>query len=164
MTQQLLRQIVRHPPTLLATCFTIGLVPLAPGTVGTVVAILPVLAMQSLPLLTHVLIVAAMVVMGIVICDMSARKLGEKDPGIIVWDEVTGFCIAMIGISIEPLTLIVGFLLFRILDIVKPFPINWANSRVKGGLGIMLDDVLAGLITNVALVLFVAYLEFSVWH
>lgn len=160
MTQQLLKQVFEHPPTTLATCFGVGLTPRAPGTAGTAVAILPVLAMQSLPLLTQILTVVAMVVVGIVVCDMSARKLGEKDPGIIVWDEVTGFCIAMIGISIEPLTVILGFALFRLLDIVKPFPISWANARVRGGLGIMLDDVLAGLVTNITLVIFMSYLEF----
>lgn len=157
VTQQLLKQIVRHPPTMLATCFAVGLVPRAPGTAGTVVAILPVLAMQSLPVLVQISIGVAMIVVGIIVCDMSARNLGEKDPGIIVWDEVTGFCIAMIGISIDPMTLILGFVLFRLLDILKPFPISWANARVKGGLGIMLDDVLAGLITNILLVCYMFF-------
>jgi phosphatidylglycerophosphatase A len=78
-----------------------------------------------------------------------AASLKQADPSVVVIDEVCGMLIALIGLSLTPLTVLVAFLLFRLFDIVKPYPISWAERRVPGGWGIMVDDLLAGLAAQI---------------
>jgi phosphatidylglycerophosphatase A len=138
-------QLLRSPTLLLAFGFGSGLSPKAPGTVGTVAAIPLWWLLAQLPLQSYLLIVALAAIVGIVICGRAAEKLGVHDHGGIVWDEFVGFWIAMAALPATWNSLLFGFVLFRLFDIFKPWPISWLDKKVSGGFGIMIDDVIAGL-------------------
>lgn len=143
----LAKTVLRSPVHLLAFGFGSGLSPVAPGTFGTLAAVLLYLPMQSLSLLAYCLMVAVVCVVGIWICGKSSEMLEVHDHGGIVWDEFAGYFITMIAAPTGWVWIIAGFVLFRFFDILKPWPIKWADKQVHGGLGIMLDDILAGLIS-----------------
>ena len=130
---------------MLAFGFGSGLSPKAPGTMGTLAAIPLWWLLAQLPLSTYLVVVLIAAVAGIVICGRAADRLGVHDHGGIVWDEFVGFWIAMAALPITWQSLILGFVLFRLFDILKPWPISWLDRRVSGGFGIMIDDVIAGL-------------------
>lgn len=138
-------QHMKHPIDFLAFGLGSGMATKAPGTWGTLVGVLLYLPMQSLSLLSYLLIVLLSFAAGIYICQHATEKLGVHDHGGIVWDEFVGFWITMIAAPPGMLWVVVGFLLFRLFDIWKPWPIGWADKKVDGGFGIMLDDVLAGV-------------------
>ncbi len=143
-TQLTPKQILQNPVLFLAFGFGSGLVKKAPGTCGTVAAI-PVywlLAQTSDWFYSAITIFATLI--GIRICEQAANLLGEHDFNGIVWDEIAGYLITMWVVPLSFLNLLLGFVLFRFFDILKPFPIRWIDKHVHGGLGIMLDDVLAG--------------------
>jgi phosphatidylglycerophosphatase A len=145
------KQILSNPVLLLAFGFGSGLAKKAPGTCGTVAAIpLYVLLAQSGNLIYSLMTVIATAA-GCWICGQAAEKLGEHDFGGIVWDEVAGYLITMWLIPFSWLNIALGFILFRLFDIFKPWPIKVADRRVQGGFGIMLDDVLAGVFANLVL-------------
>lgn len=149
--------IFRSPVHFLAFGFGSGLAPIAPGTFGTIAAVLLYLLCQSLGLLdlfSYSLITAAMCIVGVWICGKSSEMLGVHDHGGIVWDEFAGFFITMIAAPPGWLWILVGFVLFRLFDILKPWPIKWADQHVDGGLGIMLDDIIAGLASFAVLQIF----------
>ena len=152
----------QDPILLLGLGFGSGLSPFAPGTAGTLVALLfvPLLALLSTGYLLAVLLVASLV--GIYICGYSANKLGAKDPSSIVWDEFVGLWIALAGFPVSSLWLVSGFVVFRCFDILKPWPISVLDRKVPGGLGIMLDDILAGIMTWLVLRLVANALGLSV--
>ncbi len=129
----------------LAFGFGAGLSPMAPGTLGTLVGVVLYLVLSMLPVLLYVLVVAGLFAAGVWTVGTVAEQLGADDPPAIVWDEVVGFLIAMIAAPAGIMWMIAGFLLFRAFDIAKPWPIAGFEGRVKGGLGIMLDDVVAAL-------------------
>ncbi len=139
------RQILRDPLLLLAFGFGSGLSKHMPGTFGTVAAIPIYLALQPLGIWPYSLATLACVVVGIYICDGAARKLEVHDFGGIVWDEIAGLLITLWGLEPSWQSLLAGFALFRVFDILKPWPIKWLDRRVEGGFGIMIDDVLAGV-------------------
>lgn len=143
--------VLRDPIHLIAFGFGAGLSPVAPGTVGTLVAVPLVYALMQLPLAVYVACVAAAFAAGTYICGASARKLGVHDHSGIVWDEFVGFAIAMFAVPPTWYWLLAGFVLFRFFDIVKPWPIREADHRLKGGFGIMLDDMIAGVFTAILL-------------
>lgn len=118
---------------------------------GTVAAIAPYLALQSLPLWFYLSFVLAAALVGIVICGATADALGVHDHGAIVWDEFVGFWVTMIAAPAGWQWVVAGFLLFRFFDIVKPWPIRWLDEHVGGGVGIMLDDLIAGIMAFVCL-------------
>ncbi len=128
--------------------FGSGLVPKAPGTAGTLVAIPLVLLLQVLGNVGYFVVTAAMFVLGIFVCHHAARVINDDDPGIVVWDEIVGYCAALIFVPVNPVTVILAFIVFRMLDIFKPWPISYFESRLSGGFGIMFDDLAAGLMTN----------------
>ena len=128
-----------------------GLAPKAPGTAGTLVALLIWFFLADLPLEIYVVIVAIAAIFGIYLCGRAAKDLGIHDHPGIVWDEFVGFWIAMIGLPVTWSSIIAGFFLFRIFDILKPWPIGWIDKNFHGGLGIMLDDVIAGLATAIVI-------------
>jgi len=128
-----------------------GLAPKAPGTAGTLLAIPLYLLLESLWMWQYLAVVVIGFLAGIWICATAARQLGVHDDPSIVWDEVIGFLITMIAAPPGWLWIGVGFVLFRIFDIVKPWPIRIIDQRVSGGLGIMLDDVLAGIYAMIVL-------------
>ncbi len=137
--------IFRDPFLFVAFGFGSGLSPKAPGTMGTIVAIPLFILLSKLGLLVYVLIVIAAALLGIWVCAKASERLGVHDHGGIVWDEIVGYWITMIGMPISLSSIILGFVLFRFLDIFKPWPISYIDRHVQGGLGIMLDDIVAGV-------------------
>lgn len=138
-------ELVRSPTLMLAFGFGSGLSRLAPGTVGTIAAI-PLwwlLTQLSPPLYLATVLVAAII--GVSICGRAAEQMGVHDHAGIVWDEFVGFWITMAFFPISPVSLMLGFCLFRLFDIWKPWPISWLDKNMSGGLGIMIDDIVAGL-------------------
>lgn len=151
------RQILVDPVLFLAFGFGSGLAKKAPGTCGTLAAVpLYLLAVQG-GNLVYGLLTLAVTLAGVWICGMAADKLGEHDFNGIVWDEVAGYLITLWFVPVSWKAAIAGFVLFRIFDIVKPWPIKWADRKVQGGFGIMLDDVLAGIFANLVLQLLLIY-------
>jgi phosphatidylglycerophosphatase A len=138
-------QLLRSPTLFLAFGFGSGLSPKAPGTMGTLAAIPLWWLLAQLPLTSYLIVVLIAAVVGITICGRAADQMGVHDHGGIVWDEFVGFWIAMAALPITWQSLILGFVLFRIFDILKPRPISWLDKKVSGGFGIMIDDVIAGL-------------------
>jgi len=136
---------LKDPVVLVAVGFGSGLAPRAPGTAGTVIAIPLFMLMQPLPLVTYLLITICLFIAGIWICTYTAEKLGVHDHPSIVIDEIVGYLITMIAAPGGWLAIVIGFVLFRLLDAVKPWPISWFDRNINGGLGIMLDDVIAGV-------------------
>lgn len=135
----------RNPVLLLAFGFGSGLAKKAPGTCGTLVAIPIYLLLQPLSLLSYMLVVVAMFACGVWICGRAAKLLEVHDHPGIVWDEFCGLLVTMLAAPPGWWWLVAGFFVFRFFDIVKPWPIRYVDRTVHGGLGIMLDDVLAGL-------------------
>jgi len=142
---------LRSPVMLFALGFGSGLAPRGPGTAGTVVGVLLYLAIAPLPASLHATVLVLVVLAGIPVCGRAARRLGQHDHGAIVWDEIAGFLVTMIGLPSGPAWLVAGFAMFRVLDIAKPWPISWIDRRLSGGFGIMADDLLAGAAACVAL-------------
>ena len=129
----------------LAFGFGSGLAKKAPGTFGTVAGIPVYLLMAQTDLLAYSVLTLLALLVGVWICDNAAKKLGEHDFGGIVWDEIVGLFITLWAVPVTWQNIGLGFVLFRFFDIVKPWPIKWVDRKVQGGLGIMLDDVLAGI-------------------
>lgn len=145
------RPNLRNPVHLLAFGFGSGLSPKAPGTAGTIVALLLYLPLSQLSLPLYIVVTAVATLLGIWLCGVTSRDLGVHDHGGIVWDEFAGFWITMIAAPAGWIWLVLGFILFRVLDILKPWPIKWVDSKIHGGIGIMLDDVLAGIMAALCL-------------
>ena len=139
------RQVFTHPVHFLACGFGAGLSPKAPGTAGTVAAIplYLLLAAYAGPVL-YLAVTAAAFLAGIFLCGYTARATGLEDPKCVVWDEIVGYLAAMAFLPLGWAWIAAGFALFRLFDIWKPWPIRWLDRRLKGGLGIMLDDLVAG--------------------
>ena len=138
-------QHCRHPLVFLACGFGSGASPWAPGTAGTLVAVPIYLFLSQLDTFYYLLITTLMFLLGIYLCDRATARFGQHDHAAIVWDEIVGFLVTM---SLLPTTwqwIVAGFIAFRLFDILKPWPINWLDRHVGGGLGIMLDDIAAGL-------------------
>ncbi len=131
---------------LLATGFGSGLSPKAPGTVGTLAAVPLVLLLNALPLWFSAVVIALICALGVYVSDVTSRDLGVDDHGGIVIDEVAGFAITMWALPPDGWLLLAGFVLFRFLDIVKPWPVRVFDQHVLGGLGVMADDIVAGLL------------------
>jgi phosphatidylglycerophosphatase A len=122
-----------------------GLAPVAPGTWGTLAALPLYLLMAPLPVWAYVAAVAVLFALGIWVCGETARDLGLDDPSAIVWDEWVGLLATLALVPEGWGWLLAGFALFRLIDILKPWPIRLLDRSVHGGLGIMLDDLVAGL-------------------
>lgn len=131
--------------------FGTGLAPHMPGTAGTLVGVLIYLVLQPLTPAYYIGVTLVLFGYGVWVCDVATRALGVPDHPAIVWDEVVGFLVAM---TIAPpgwSWIVFGFLLFRLFDIWKPWPVNWPDRYIKGGAGIMADDVLAGVYTGIVI-------------
>ena len=136
--------IIFHPIHFLSLGLGSGLVPFAPGTAGTLLAVLIYLPLSMLNLWAYVGVLIIGSVLGIFLCQRTTNRLGVKDHPAIVWDEFLGYWLTMLMAPDGWVWIIVGFLLFRLFDIWKPWPIRVIDHKVEGGLGIMLDDLLAG--------------------
>ena len=141
------------PAGFFAFGFGSGLAPFAPGTVGTLAAVPVALALKGLPPVLFWAILVLSFVAGIRICDVTARRLGRHDPGSIVWDEMVAYWLTVAFIPLHWAWLLAAFLLFRLFDIVKPWPIRLVERRLGGGLGIMADDVIAAVYAMLVLAL-----------
>lgn len=136
-----------NPSHFLGFGFGSGLFPFMPGTMGSLAAIPLILLMSYLSLTTYIVITIISAVVGIFICQKVSDDLNVHDHGSIVWDEIAGMMIVFIAVPISWHSILIGFILFRIFDIFKPWPISYLDKNVSGGLGIMVDDLLAGLIS-----------------
>jgi len=141
---------------LLARGFGAGCSPVAPGTVGTAVAVPLVCLQLVLPTQVFLVFVLVFVLGAVYVAAVADKQMDETDDPSIVVDEMAGFLIAMAYVPLTPWSLLVGFVLFRALDIFKPPPINTVERKFSGGLGIVGDDLVAGLMTN-------ALLQLAIW-
>lgn len=141
-----LKFMLSHPVHFLSLGFGAGLLPKAPGTYGTLVAIPVYLLMTAvLNQWQYALACMAIIVSGVFLCDFTEKAMGSHDHGSIVWDEIAGYLVTMFLAPVTWWSVLAGFLLFRLFDIAKPFPVSWLDRRLPGGIGTMLDDVAAGL-------------------
>mgnify|MGYP001827263967 CR=1 FL=1 len=148
--------ILRDPVHWLAFGIGSGCMPAAPGTFGTLVAIPLYLLVQGLPLWIYLAVTLLLFIAGVWICGKTSEKLGVHDHSGIVWDEIVGYLVTMIAAPAGWVWIVIGFILFRIFDILKPWPIGVADKKLSGGFGIMFDDVIAGLFACAGLH-FIAY-------
>ncbi len=148
------RALLSDPAGWIASGFGSGLSPVAPGTVGSLAAILPWFALRELPWPLYALAIALAFAIGVWASDRVIARLRIQDPGVIVWDEFVGQWIALAPLLVlggHAGWIVAGFALFRLFDVWKPWPVSWADRRVKGGVGVMLDDVVAGAYAALAL-------------
>lgn len=146
---------------LLALGLGSGLVPGAPGTAGTAAAVPVYLLVQALPWPLYLALTALLFTAGVAICAHTARRLGVHDHPGIVWDEIVGYLVTMTLAPSGWPWVATGFVLFRIFDVLKPWPIRWCDRKVHGGFGIMLDDLIAGLFAAAVLQLLAVYGPFG---
>jgi len=136
----------------LACGFGSGLTPVAQGTFGSLAAILPWLLLRHLSLPLYVLVIVLGFALGVWACNVAGRALGVDDHRSLVWDEFIGQWIALIPALLAPWwAVVIGFVLFRLFDVWKPWPIRWLDRQLKGGMGVMIDDVVAGIFAAVVL-------------
>ena len=129
----------------IATGLYVGLLPKAPGTWGSLAALLPWLLIRDLPLPLYLAVLAAVFVIGFFAAGSAEKILDRPDAGAIVIDEILGMFITLTLAPAHPAAWLLGFVFFRIFDIAKPFPVSWFDQHIHGGIGIMMDDVIAGL-------------------
>jgi len=139
------KKVWTHPFYFIAFGFGSGLIPIAPGTWGTLAAIPIYILLANAPMSFYLIAVLIAFAVGIYICHHVSHDLGVHDYSGIVWDEIVGYLLTMFHAPFSLFWMSVGFLLFRVFDIWKPQPIRWFDRHVQGGLGIMLDDVLAAI-------------------
>ncbi|MBF8999376.1 MULTISPECIES: phosphatidylglycerophosphatase A [Vibrio] len=151
------RLSLSNPWHLLATGFGSGLSPVVPGTMGTLASVPFFLLLGQLPLWLYIIVVIIASIIGIKICQITSDDMQVHDHGSIVWDEFAGFWLTMLVVPIYGISaldwhwIVSGFVLFRFFDMLKPWPICWFDKRVHGGLGIMIDDLVAGVISAICL-------------
>ncbi len=146
------------PVQFIACGFGIGAIPFAPGTWGTLAAIPFYLILCQYPLWFYLVITTALNVIGIPLCGITNKAFQTTDHPAAVWDEIAAFMIVMITIPPTALNITLGFLLFRFFDIVKPGPVGWVDRNVHGGLGVMLDDIIAALCSWAILKVIIVFL------
>ena len=138
--------LLKDPRHFLSLGFGSGLAPKAPGTFGTVAAIPPYLILADIGLVPWIAIIVGGFFIGIYLCQFTSDALGVHDHSGIVWDEFIGFWMTMMAAPVLCWQwVLAGFVLFRVFDIIKPWPIKLADSKIHGGFGIMVDDVLAAI-------------------
>jgi len=135
----------------LATGCYVGRIPLAPGTFGSLLALIPCFFLSGLPLAVNYGLILLFIGLAVWVATGAEEILKAQDPGCIVIDEVAGMMMTLAGLPFDVLTVVSGFIIFRILDIIKPFPIRTAERHITGGAGVVLDDVIAGVMANVLL-------------
>jgi phosphatidylglycerophosphatase A len=148
----------------LATGFSVGRVPRAPGTFGTLLGIPICYALSGIGVGATALIVGALILFAVWVAGRAERLLGQKDAACIVIDEIAGMVVALAGMSATPFNLAAGFIAFRAFDIIKPFPARQIDRQMAGGWGTVLDDVVAGAYANISLrVLSFFFQEATAW-
>ena len=135
----------------LATGFYIGNISIAPGSFGSLLGLPLYFVLAGMPLALSVICTLCFIFFAVWIADTAEKILQRIDPGCIVIDEIAGMMVTFIGLPFSPITALIGFIIFRCLDILKPFPIRKLDKRIPGGLGVVADDVAAGIIANLLL-------------
>ncbi len=134
----------------LATGTYLGLIPFAPGTFGTLWGVLIAFLESKTSTTFHGVVIILVTVISIYVSERAMRIFAKKDPSEVVCDEVAGYLVAFFLIPFTPFNAILVFILFRIFDIVKPYPVSYIDKKVPGGTGIVLDDIMAGIYANIA--------------
>ena len=142
---------------LFATGFFSGKIPFAPGTFGTLAAIPFALVFIVIPPALHGFYTVGLILVAVYVADEAEKILGKKDPGCIVVDEIAGYVVTLSMVPVQLQTIVAGFFLFRVFDIVKPGPVKYFENNFSGGAGVVLDDVMAGVLS--AIVLRILYLS-----
>ena len=153
-TDNLARTVWKDPVHILAFGFGTGLAPFAPGTFGSLPGVLLFWLTMGFGLYIQLGIAVAITLAGIWICGESARRIGVHDHGGIVWDEIVGMYVTLLVAPVSVSGWILAFVLFRAMDIVKPWPIRDMDHSIGGGVGIMLDDLAAALYAAILLGLY----------
>ena len=146
--------MLRDPVHFLAFGFGTGLMPFAPGTFGSIPGVILFWLTMDFGLYVQLGLVAAMTLVGIWLCGESARRIGVHDHGGIVWDEIVGMYVTLLVAPVTVVGFVLAFVFFRVMDIVKPWPIRDLDHSIHGGLGIMLDDLVAALYAALLLTLY----------
>ena len=144
---------------LAATGLGVGNLPVAPGTFGSVIALPLCVGLAQLKIGLATVVILCLAGLSVWIADVAEKQLQRKDPGCIVIDEIVGMVVALWGVAITSGHVIIGFLLFRAFDIWKPPPIKWVEQRLAGGAGVVADDVVAGIYSNITLRVIIELLE-----
>ena len=142
----------------LSSWFGSGLVPVAPGTFGTLAAVAPVAVIKYLGWIPESIFIVMVVFLALWSSHVTRDCLVREDPPEVVIDEAAGFCFSVFLLPLSVLSLCLGFLFFRLFDILKPFPIGVIDRRVRGGLGIVLDDLVAGIFANIGARIILAFI------
>ncbi|MEE4184995.1 MAG: phosphatidylglycerophosphatase A [Gammaproteobacteria bacterium] len=151
--RELVQTVLRDPVHWPAFGFGLGLMPRAPGTFGSLLGV-PLWWLTGGDVAVQAAVAVAALAFGVWVCGESARRIGVHDHGGIVWDEVVGMYLTLLVVPAEPRWILAAFVLFRLMDIWKPWPIRELDHRLHGGLGIMLDDVVAAVFAAILLLFF----------
>jgi phosphatidylglycerophosphatase A len=152
LTHEQRRALLATPAGWLACGFGSGLAPVAQGTFGSLAAILPWLLLRQYSLSLNLTVIVIGFAVGVWACDIAGRALRVDDHRSLVWDEFIGQWIALLPALLAPWwAIVLGFALFRLFDVWKPWPIRYLDRHLKGGLGVMADDVIAGVFAAVVL-------------
>ena len=162
MTDRISVSLLKHPVYFLALGFGAGLLPRAPGTAGTVIALLPAWWMLGYSWPVRLAGVAALFALGVWVCGKTALRLGYHDHPVIVFDEIVGYLASCLVLPANPVWLILAFVLFRFFDIVKPWPVGYLDQKLRGGFGIMLDDFVAAVYTTACILLVSRFYPFII--
>lgn len=135
----------------IATGLYAGKIKKAPGTWGSLAAFVPWFFIKDVPIGSYLLILVAVFILGFFVSGTAEKLLDSPDAGCIVIDEFLGMFITLLAAPDSPAAWILGFVLFRIFDIFKPFPVSWFDQHIHGGIGIMMDDVIAGIYALISL-------------
>ena len=135
----------------LATGLYSGKIPFAPGTWGSAFALIPWYFCRGLSLANYLIVMVVLFVVGFLTAGSAEKILDRPDPGAIVIDEIMGMFVTLTLAPNHPVAWLLGFILFRIFDVLKPFPVSWLDTHLHGGIGIMMDDVMAGIYALVCL-------------
>jgi phosphatidylglycerophosphatase A len=152
--RKLRRVALGTPQGFLAFGFGSGLSRFAPGTIGTIAAVPFAILLKLLPSVIYWPVLTVLFFLGIYICGITATRLGKHDPGGIVWDEMVAYWLVVAFLPLEWAWWLAAFVLFRLFDILKPWPISQSERFFKGGLGIMVDDIIAAFYAMAILALF----------
>lgn len=134
-----------------ATGGCIGKIPFVPGTFGTLAGIPFAMALLVIPVVYHGVYLTGLILFAVYIADQAEIILGKKDPGCIVIDEIAGYVVALSMVPVQISTLAAGFFIFRFFDILKPFPVRYFERNFSGGAGVVLDDIMAGVLSALVL-------------
>lgn len=152
---KLSNKVWQSPTYFIAFGFGSGLMPVAPGTWGTLAALPLYLLIAGTSWVTYLILTIAAFLLGVAVCDKVSSELGVHDYSGIVWDEIVGYLLTMFLAPVSVVWMVIGFFLFRLFDIWKPQPIRFVDKRIRGGFGIMLDDVLAAIPAWLTMQLFI---------